>query len=63
MLWTLLVLSVEAVSRGAAMCEFIEKQLTEMSRSVATKPLTAKSVLDKSWSSAETRWGTCFDRA
>ena len=56
MLWPLVVLGVEAVNGGAAMCAFVEEQLSEMSRTVAPyMPLTANSALENFWSSAKTR--------
>lgn len=63
MLWPLVVLGVNAANDGPAMQEFVAKQMPEMSRFIGSYvPLTAKNVLEKFWTSGETRWDACFDR-
>lgn len=64
MIWPLVLLGVEAVHGSAATRSFVAKALPELSRDVGTfVPLTAKRVLEAFWSSGETRWDACFDRA
>lgn len=63
MLWPLAMLGMEAVNGSAMMREFVKNQLTELSREFGTHvPLTTKAVLEKFWSSGETRWDCCFDK-
>ncbi|KAH8805517.1 C6 zinc finger domain-containing protein [Xylogone sp. PMI_703] len=63
MLWPLVVLGMEAVNGGAAMRNFVRKQLPELSREIGTyMPLIAKRVLERFWASGEARWDACFDR-
>ena len=63
MLWPLLVLGMEAVHGGAAMRAFVTIQLPELSRHVGTyAPLTAKAILERFWTSRDTRWDACFDK-
>ncbi|KAK2609262.1 hypothetical protein QQS21_002197 [Conoideocrella luteorostrata] len=64
-LWPLIVLGVEAAERdGWHMQIFVRRQLVEMSSYLGSHaPLAAKALLEKFWTSGETKWDLCFDRA
>ncbi|KAK4243872.1 hypothetical protein C7999DRAFT_44389 [Corynascus novoguineensis] len=63
-LWPLVVLGVQAAHEGCAETrDFVTAQLPVLARHGGTyAPLTAKGVLEKFWTTGETRWDACFDR-
>lgn len=63
MIWPLILLGVQAASDGAAMRAFVAEKLPELGYHVGSNvPMVAKAVLERFWSSGETRWDACFDR-
>ncbi|KAI0472990.1 fungal-specific transcription factor domain-containing protein [Xylariaceae sp. FL0804] len=63
-LWPLVLLGVQAAQSGAAIREFVAKQLVQLSSDAGTyAPLSAKRVLESFWASGDTSWDACFDRS
>ncbi|KAJ6439390.1 C6 zinc finger domain-containing protein [Purpureocillium lavendulum] len=62
MLWPLVILGVHAKTDGT-MRSFVACELSNLSCQIGTyAPLTAKSMLERFWSSDETGWDACFDK-
>ncbi|KAH8423381.1 uncharacterized protein LDX57_001139 [Aspergillus melleus] len=62
LLWSLVVLGVEAAHGGAAMQGFVQRRLVDMRlRTGIHAPVIAKAVLEQFWDSGRICWDDCFD--
>lgn len=63
MIWPTVVAGIEAASGTLEEQQFVELQLSDMSRDTcASYPLVAKEMLGRFWASRKTGWDDCFDQ-
>lgn len=63
MMWPLVVAGVEAARGSVAERAFVAEYLLDMSQELgSSRPLVAKMLFERFWSSGKTGWDDCFDR-